>query len=99
MVCWFGKKALTNVAISLAKDNLTGLVSNLTSSAINKFDRKVSRKGAVRAEKDLLYLFQMKIWMILLKWWNQYKVQVYQLMELLETVTGEIKKNKKVDFL
>ena len=28
------KKALTNIAISLARDNLPGLVSNLTSSAI-----------------------------------------------------------------
>ena len=33
-----GKKAPTNVAISLARDNLPGLVNNLTSSAINKFD-------------------------------------------------------------
>ena len=34
------KKALTNVAIPLAKDNLSGLVSNLTSNAINKFENK-----------------------------------------------------------
>ena len=46
-----GKKALTNVAIPLARDNLPGLVSNLTSNAINKFDRKISGKGAVRAGK------------------------------------------------
>ena len=32
-----GKKALTNVAIPLARDNLPGLVSNLTSNAINLF--------------------------------------------------------------
>ena len=31
------KKALTNIAILLARDNLRGLVSNLTSNAINKF--------------------------------------------------------------
>ena len=55
-----GKKALTNIAMSLARDNLPGLVSNLTSSAINKFDRKISGKGAVRAGKRLT-LFQMKI--------------------------------------
>ena len=30
-----GKKALTNIAISLARDNLPGLVSSLTSNAIN----------------------------------------------------------------
>ena len=45
------KKALTNVAIPLVRDNFPGFVSKLTSSAINKFDRKISGKGAVRAEK------------------------------------------------
>ena len=35
-----GKEPITNVAIPLARNNLPGLVSNLTSSAINKFDRK-----------------------------------------------------------
>ena len=48
MVGSLAKKALTNIAISLARENLPGLVSNLTSSAINKFDRKISGKGAVR---------------------------------------------------
>ena len=44
-----GNKALTNISIFLARDNLPGLVSNLTSNAINKFERKISGKGAVRA--------------------------------------------------
>ena len=56
-----GKKALTNISIPLVRDTLPGLVSNLTSSAINKFDRKISGKGAARVGKGLLYLFQMKI--------------------------------------
>ena len=47
----FGKKALTNLAIPLARDNLPGLVSNLTSSTINEFDIKISGKGALRAGK------------------------------------------------
>ena len=46
-----GKKPLPNIAIPLARDNLPGLVSNLTSNAINKFERKISGKGAVRAGK------------------------------------------------
>ena len=46
-----GKKALTIITIPLARDNLPGLVSNLTSNAINKIERKVSGKGAVRAGK------------------------------------------------
>ena len=51
---WLGnleKKALTNIEIPLARDNLPGLVSNLTSNAINKFERKVSGKGDVRTGK------------------------------------------------
>ena len=46
-----GNKALTNIAILLATENLPGLVSNLTSNPINKFERKVSGKGAVRSGK------------------------------------------------
>ena len=58
---WFGnleKKTLTNIAIPLATDNLLGLLSNLTSNAINKFERKISGKRVVRAGK---------MWRILLK--------------------------------
>ena len=47
-----GNKALANVAISLARENLPGLVSNLTWSAINKLDRKISGKGTARAGKE-----------------------------------------------
>ena len=46
-----GKKALTKIAIPLARDNLPGLVSNLTANAIIKFERKISGKGVVRAGK------------------------------------------------
>ena len=46
-----GRKALTNIAIPLARDNLSGLASNLNLSPINKFDRKISGKGAVRPGK------------------------------------------------
>ena len=47
----WGKKALTNNAIPSARDNLPELVSNLTSNEINKFERKISGKGAVRVGK------------------------------------------------
>ena len=46
-----GNKALTNITILLVRSNLPGLVSNLTSNAINKFERKISGKGAVIAGK------------------------------------------------
>ena len=44
-------KGLSNITIPLARDNLPGLVSNLTSSAVNKLDRKIGGKGTVRAGK------------------------------------------------
>ena len=50
-MCNLGKISQTNIAIPLARDNLPGLVSNLTSSAVNKLDRKISGKGTVRAGK------------------------------------------------
>ena len=46
-----GKKVMTNFAIPLTRDNLPGLVSNLASDAINKCERIISGKGAIRAEK------------------------------------------------
>ena len=39
-----GKKSLINVAIPLNRDNLPGIVSNLTSNAINKFERKMKKE-------------------------------------------------------
>ena len=67
MANW-GKKTLANVAIPLVWDNLLGLVSNLASNAINKFDRKISGyKDLSKQEKNLLYFFQMKASMMLLK--------------------------------
>ena len=38
------KKAPINIAILLARDNLPGLVGNLSSSAVNELDEKVSEK-------------------------------------------------------
>ena len=39
-LAYLGKNALTIAAIPLARDNLPGLVSNLTSNTINKFENK-----------------------------------------------------------
>ena len=61
------KKALTNNAILLARDNLPGLLSNLTSNTMNKLDRKKVEKALSEQENNLLYFFQINIWMILLK--------------------------------
>ena len=56
-----GNTVIADYSFSLARDNLPGLQSNINSNAINKFERKISGKGTVRAGKDLLYLFRMKI--------------------------------------
>ena len=49
-----GEKALKIVAISLAKDNLPGFASNLVSNEINRFEIKISGKGAVRGLAPLV---------------------------------------------
>ena len=49
-----GKKVLKSIAIPLVRDNLPGMVRSLNSSAINKFERKTSGKGAVRAGKRFI---------------------------------------------
>ena len=54
----YEKKALTNISISLARDNFPGLIIKLTSNAINKFERNISGKGAVKAVKG----FTLFIW-------------------------------------
>ena len=45
-----GKKS-TKKSISLSRDNIPGLISNLTPNAIDKFDRKISGKEVIRAGK------------------------------------------------
>ena len=55
------KKGLTNIAFPLVRDNLPGLVGNLTSRAINKFGRKISEKELSEQEKHLLHLFWVNI--------------------------------------
>ena len=65
-----GKKAPANFAIPWATENLRGLVSNLTANAIKSLEKKKKKKvenELWEQEKDLLYLFSMKIRMILLK--------------------------------
>ena len=49
----FSKKRLRPVAILLARDKLHGLVRNLTSNAINKFERKISGIEIIKSSEDL----------------------------------------------
>ena len=52
------KKALTDLTVPLARDNLHGLVRNLASKVINKFERKISGKGPVSAETKFTLFIQ-----------------------------------------
>ena len=56
-----GKNVPTDLAISLARDNLAELVINLASNAIIKSERKMSGKECIRAGKRFTYLFRMNI--------------------------------------
>ena len=52
--CWLGnlgKKTLRNISITFARDNLPGIVCNIASNVINKFEREIRLKGAARAGK------------------------------------------------
>ena len=51
MISKLGKEALTKFAVPLTKDSLPELATKTTSSAIDKFERKISGRGAVRAGK------------------------------------------------
>ena len=46
-----GKEALINLAVPLAKDILPKLVAKAFSSILDKFERKISGRGAVREGK------------------------------------------------
>ena len=89
----------TNLAIRLAIDSLPRLVSNLDSNAINKFERKTSRKGAGREKKKRFTLFilneDMHDTMKIIK---SLEVSYILIDGITATVKHEIK-NKKVDFL
>ena len=53
--------APANVPIPFTRDNLPELVCHLTTNAINKFERKISGKGAVRAGKGFTLFISVVI--------------------------------------
>ena len=93
-----GNEALTNVAIPFVRDNLPGLVSNLTSSAINKFDRKISGKGAVRAGKRFTLFISNEDMNDTTKITNSSEDSGVLIDRVTETVKHKLK-NKKADFV
>ena len=93
--------SINKFAFSLAKDNLPRLVNNVAWNAVNKFERKISGKGAVRAGK-VFTLFNLNEDL-------NYNIEILESLEdssvliggITETVKHRknIKKNKEADFL
>ena len=97
-VSWLGnlrKKALTNIVITLARENLPGLVSNLTSNTINKFESKIGEKGAARAVKGFILFISNEIMNDIIKIIISLEDSVVLIDEVTETVKHEIRKLRK----
>ena len=93
MISNLSKKALSNLAIPLAKNAPLNLATKATFSALDNFERKVSGQGAVRAGKGFT-LFISKEDM-------DDSIKIVEsgilIVGATETVKNEIKK-KNVDF-
>ena len=92
-----GKKVLKSVAIILDRDDLPGLGSNLTSIAINKFERKISEKGAVRVGKGFTLFISNEDVNDIIKIIKSLEGSNALIDRINETVKHEIK-HKKGDF-
>ena len=98
---WLGNlgKKVTNIVIPLSRDNLPGLRRNLTSNAMNEFEKKIRGKGAVRAEKGFTLFSSNEDMNDIIKIIKLLEDSGVLIDRVTETVKNEIKKNKKVDFL
>ena len=55
------KKAFLDLSVPLAKDVLPNLETKANLSILDIFEREIRGKGSLRAGKNSLYSFQMKI--------------------------------------
>ena len=93
-----GKKALMNIAIPSDTDNLPALVRSLTSNPINKFERKISGKGLVRAGRGFTLFISNEDMKDIIKIIKSLEDSGVLIDGVTETIKHKIKK-KKVDFL
>ena len=93
-----GKKVITDLAITLARNNLSGLVSNLASNAVKKFGRKISGRGSVRAGKGSTLFISNEDMNDIIKIIKSLEDLGVLIDGVTETAKYEIK-NKKADFL
>ena len=89
-----GKKALTNVAICFASDNLPRFVGNITSNATNKFKQKISGK---ERRKGFTFFISNKDMNHIIKIIKSLEDSDVLIDSVTETVEHDIK-NKKVNF-
>ena len=73
---------------------MPGLVSNLTSNAINKFEREISGKGAVRAWKGFTLFISNEYMNDFIKIIKSLKDSGVLINGVTETVKHEIKKQE-----
>ena len=83
----------------LTRDNLPGLVSNLAQNAINKFERKASRKEAVRAGRELTLFISNEDIIDIIKVIKSLEDSSVLIDGATETVKHEIKKKQEDGFL
>ena len=83
----------------LTRDNLPGLVSNLAQNAINKFERKTSRKEAVRAGRELTLFISNEDIIDIIKFIKSLEDSSVLIDGATETVKHEIKKKQEEGFL
>ena len=89
------KKAPTNVAITLARNNLPGLASSLTSNAINKLERTKSETGAWRSGKGFTLFISNKGMNDIIKIIKSLENSGVLIDGITETVKDEIKKTRR----
>ena len=88
------KKELIDLSVPLATDFLPKLVTKAASSAIDKFQRKVSRRGAVAAGKGFTLLISNKDMGSITEVVESLENSGLLIDGVTETVKYEIKKQK-----
>ena len=93
------KKAVTNVSFPLARDNLLGLVWNLSSNAINKFEIKINAKGAVRVGRGFTLFISNGDMNDIIKTIRSLEVSNVLTVGTNEIIENELKKTRKWSFI
>ena len=93
-----GKKVITDLAVPLARDDLSELVSNLETNAINKLKRKINGKRAVRTGQGFTLFIMNEEINDIIKIIKSLEYSNILIDDITEIVKHETKR-KKEDFL